>query len=61
MAKRYENNSTFDVVAESEIECMTLADFAVKNEIAHIDFIYLTDEDYQAAIKKQPTSTNQQQ
>ena len=29
--------------------------------IAHIDFIYLTDEDYQAAIKKQPSSTNQQQ
>ena len=41
VAKRYENNSTFDVVAESEIECMTLADFAVKNEIAHIDFIKL--------------------
>jgi hypothetical protein len=28
--------------------------------IAHIDFIYLTDEDYQAAIKKQSVSTNQQ-
>ena len=29
--------------------------------IAHIDFIYLTDEDYQAATKRQPASTNQQQ
>ena len=36
VAKRYESDSTFDVVAESEIECMTLADFAVTNEIAHV-------------------------
>jgi hypothetical protein len=28
---------------------------------SRIDFIYLSDEDYQAATKKQPASTNQQQ
>src|SRR5262245_30523630 len=41
IAKRYESDSTFEVVAESEIECMTLADFVSANGIAHIDFIKL--------------------
>ena len=29
--------------------------------IAHIDFIYLSDEDYKAAIAKKPQATNNQQ
>jgi len=29
--------------------------------IAHLDFIYLTDEDYQAAIREHQPTTQQQQ
>jgi FkbM family methyltransferase len=39
IARRYQRNSIFEVVGETDIECTTLDDFAAANAIGHVDYL----------------------